>query len=208
MTTLSLVKRVADGFLDAMQLAKERFSELKAWLSSQEALQSPLHIVECKQEPKGREVQRLMLQAHVEQRSLGEVGPDLKVLRESEEVLYTHRRVRKRCLKTIFGAISIARMGYSRRGEESIYPLDEILQLPARSFSLLINGMPIPKRSLEEVIKDAAFMIIKLPGHYRVIKKIGGGHEYRLQGEWTKRSMSEVQMKRLEAKTAANVSYP
>ena len=179
MTMLSLVKRPTDGFLDAMQLAKEKFSELEAWLSSQEALQSPLHIVECKQEPKGREVQRLMLQAHVEQRGNGDVGPALKVLRESEEMRYTHRRVRKRCLKTIFGAIEIARMGYGRRGEESIYPLDETLQLPARSFSYElqkrmvkaavqgpfdevkermeeISGMPIPKRSLEEVIKDAA----------------------------------------------------
>jgi len=81
MTTMSLVKRVADGFLGAKQLARERFSELEAWLSSQEALQSPLHSVECKQEPKGREVQRLMLQAHVEQRGLGEVGRALKVLR-------------------------------------------------------------------------------------------------------------------------------
>jgi hypothetical protein len=179
MAIIPLIKPVAGGSCDAMQLARERFSELEAWLSSYEALQSPLHIVEYKQEPKGREVQRLMLQAHVEQRGNGDVGPALKVLRESEEMLYTHRRVRKRCLKTIFGTIEIARMGYGRRGEESIYPLDETLQLPARSFSYElqkrmvkaavqgpfdevkermeeISGMPIPKRSLEEVIKNAA----------------------------------------------------
>jgi len=70
-------------------------------------------------------------------------------------------------------------MGYSRRGQQSIHPLDEVLQLPARSFSYElqrriakavvqgpfreageriaeITGTPVPVRSLEEVIQEAA----------------------------------------------------
>jgi len=180
MAIIPRIKRAACGCLDALQLAKERFSELEAWLFSHAALQSPLHIVEHKQEQKGREVQRLMLQAHVEQRGNGDVGSALRVVgKDSQKMLYTHRRVRTRNLKTIFGEIRIIRMGYFRESEKSIYPLDEILQLPARSFSYElqrrmvkaavqgpfdevkermeeISGMRIPKRSLEEVIEDAA----------------------------------------------------
>jgi hypothetical protein len=70
-------------------------------------------------------------------------------------------------------------MGYSRPGAESLHPLDEALPLPARSFSYErpkrlvkaavqgtfrqareriaeITGAPVPTRSLEEVIQDAA----------------------------------------------------
>jgi len=70
-------------------------------------------------------------------------------------------------------------MAYGRRGKESIHPLDETLQLPGRTFSYELqkrmvkaavqgpfdearermeetSGLSIPKRSLEEVIKDAA----------------------------------------------------
>jgi len=51
------------------------------------------------------------------------------------EVLYTHGRLSTRCLKTIFGPMEIHRMGYSCDGAPSIYPLDQTLALPARSFS-------------------------------------------------------------------------
>jgi len=162
-----------------MQRARQEFSGLEAWLSSQEVLQAPLHEVESKQELKGREVQRLMLQAHIEQRGNGDVGPALRVTEGGKETLLTQRRLRKRRLKTIFGPIEIVRMSYARRGEESILPLDEALQLPARIFSYELqkrmvkaavqgpfdevrermeetSGLSIPKRSLEEVIKDAA----------------------------------------------------
>jgi hypothetical protein len=82
-------------------------------------------------------------------------------------------------LKTIFGPVDITRMSYSRAGAESIHPLDEALQLPARSFSyelqkrmvkaavqgtfreareciVEMTGAPVPTRSIEEVIQGAA----------------------------------------------------
>jgi len=95
-----------------MQRARHEFSELEAWLSSWEVLQAPLHEVEAQQERKGREVQRLMLQAHVEQRGKGDVGPTLRVIEGGKERLFTQRRQRKRRLKTIFGPIEIVRTSY------------------------------------------------------------------------------------------------
>ncbi|MGA7927510.1 MAG: ISKra4 family transposase [Candidatus Sulfotelmatobacter sp.] len=165
---------------DPLSPARQEFTLLEAWLSSTQALQLPLHQVEAQQQTRGREVQRLLLQAHIQRRGLGDMGPTLRVIEPTAEVRYTHRRVRQRSLKTIFGTVTIARISYSRPGGSGcICPLDEALQLPARSFSYElqkrsiraavqgpfqesvagiaeITGVAIPKRSLEEVLLDAA----------------------------------------------------
>lgn len=159
--------------------ARQQFFLLEQWLASPQTLQLPLHQVECQQEHKGREVQRLLLQTHIQQRGHGAVGLALRVNQGVGPVLYSHRRLHTRRLKTIFGPIDITRMSYSRPGAESLHPLDEALHLPARSFSyelqkrmvkaavqgtfreareriVEITGAPVPTRSIEEVIQDAA----------------------------------------------------
>jgi hypothetical protein len=159
--------------------ARQQFFLLEQWLASPQTLQLPLHEVEYQQEHKGREVQRLLLQTHIQQRGHGVVGPALRVNEGLRAMLSSHRRLHTRRLKTIFGPIDITRMSYSRPGAESIHPLDEALQLPARSFSYElqkrmvkaavqgtfrearermaeITGAPVPTRSIEEVIQDAA----------------------------------------------------
>src|ERR1700687_1520765 len=110
------------------------FALLETWLASSRTLQLPLHEIESQQQTKGREVQRLLLQAHIQRRGDGAVGPALLVPQQAGSVLFTHRRLRTRSLKTIFGPVEIHRMGYSRDGAPSIYPLDQTLALPARSF--------------------------------------------------------------------------
>src|SRR6516162_5656159 len=155
------------------------FASLEAWLASPATLHLPLHQIESQQQTKGREVQRLLLQAHLQLRGDGDVGPALRVSQAAGEVLYTHRRLGARSLKTIFGPGEIVRMGYSRAGAPSIYPLDQTLALPARSFSYALQrrlvkaagqspfqesvaaiadltGVSVPKRSLEEMLRDAA----------------------------------------------------
>ena len=155
------------------------FALLEAWLASRGTLQLPLHRVEAQQQTKGREVQRLLLQAHLQLRGDGDVGPALRVSHAGGEVLYTHRRLGTRGLKTIFGPVEIHRMGYSRDGASSIYPLDQALALPARSFSYELQrrlvkaavqnpflesvqtiaeltGVSVSKRSLEEILPDSA----------------------------------------------------
>ena len=99
------------------------FALLEAWLASNHTLQLPLHEIESQQQTKGREVQRLLLQAHIERRGDGDVGPALLVPQQAGSVLYTHRRLRTRSLKTIFGPVEINRMGYSRNGAPSIYQI-------------------------------------------------------------------------------------
>jgi hypothetical protein len=155
------------------------FTLLEAWLASRPALQLPLHQIESQQQTKGREVQRLLLQAHLQHRGNGDVGVALCVPQAAGDVLYTHRRLSARSLKTVFGAVEVVRLGYSRAGLPSIYPLDQTLALPARSFSYELQrrlvqaalqnpfhesvdaiadltGVSVPKRSLEQMLRDAA----------------------------------------------------
>ena len=155
------------------------FSRLASWLASSDTLQLPLHHIEQQQQDKGREVQRLLLQEHLQHRGDGDVGSALKLPHADGEVLYSHRRLRTRSLTTIFGTVEFTRMGYSRPGAASIFPLDKALALPSRSFSYELQrrlvkaavqnpflesvqtigeltGVVVSKRSLEEILPDAA----------------------------------------------------
>src|SRR5437667_4873341 len=155
------------------------FALLQSWLASTSALQLPLHQIESQQQDKGREVQRLLLQAHLQHRGDGDVGPALCLHRSSGDLLYSHRRLGARSLTTVFGTVELVRMGYSRLGAPGIFPLDRALALPARSFSYELQrrlvkaavqnpflesvqtiadltGVSVSKRSLEEILPDAA----------------------------------------------------
>ena len=155
------------------------FSLLESWLASSSALQLPLHQIESQQQVKGREVQRLLLQAHLQHRGNGDVGPALQLQKADGAVLYSHRRLSSRSLTTVFGTVELVRMGYSRSSGPSIFPLDKALALPTRSFSYELQrrlvkaavqnpflesvqtiaeltGVAVSKRSLEEILPDAA----------------------------------------------------
>src|ERR1700686_5172381 len=159
--------------------AAVEFALLQSWLASGSALQLPLHEIECQQQAKGREVQRLLLQAHLQQRGDGDVGPALYLQQPNGELAYSHRRLGTRSLTTVFGTIELVRMGYSRPGVPGIFPLDRALTLPARSFSYELQrrlvkaavqnpfldsvqtiadliGVSVSKRSLEQILPDAA----------------------------------------------------
>ena len=109
---------------DARSHTRQEFSSLEAWLFAPSMLKLPLHQIERQQQTKGRGVQRLLLQAHLQRRGHGDMGPALCVRQGDDKVLGTHRRLSTRSLKTVFGTIEIVRMGYSHAGANSIYPLN------------------------------------------------------------------------------------
>src|SRR3984957_11489138 len=156
-----------------------QFSQLESWLASSCALQLPLHQIESQQQAKGREVQRLLLQAHLQHRGNGDIGPALQLQQADGPVLHSHRRLSTRSLTTVFGTVKLLRMGYSRPNAPGIFPLDKALALPARSFSYELQrrlvkaavqnpflesvqtiaeltGVSVSKRSLKEILPDAA----------------------------------------------------
>ena len=73
--------------------AAVEFALLQSWLASGIALQLSLHEIERQQQARGCEVQRLLLQAHLQQRGNGDVGPGLYLRQQDGELLYSHRRL-------------------------------------------------------------------------------------------------------------------
>ena len=167
------------GLHDRPSRASLEFAQLESWLASAAAGQLPLNCIEAEQHSRGREVQRLLLQSHLDQRGDGDVGPILRISRPDGDRIYSHRRLRPRSITTIFGTVELMRMGYSRRGAPSIYPLDQLLALPARSFSYELQrrlvkaavqnpfhesvdaiadltAVSVPKRCLEHMVREAA----------------------------------------------------
>jgi hypothetical protein len=143
--------------------ANRAFHDLEQWLASPGTQTSPLHLVERQQDLKGREVQRLLLQSHVDLRSPGDIGPSLRVAQGDSISLFTHRRLQRRTLKTVFGEIDIDRMAYRCRGKPSIHPLDESLQLPERSFSYELQKRLI-KAALQGPFREATARILESSG--------------------------------------------
>ena len=163
-------------------LARKQFANLEEWLYSQKVSRMDLNCVELGEELRGRELLRLLLQAHVTSRGDGSVGPCIEVVdskNSAPSVLYAHKRLQERKIVTLFGEIHVNRIGYGRRGTISIHPLDEQLQLPGRLYSYELQrrlvrqtvqgpfdeavhslreatGVKIPKRTAEVILIDAS----------------------------------------------------
>jgi len=162
-----------------LERAADEFFAVADWLLSEEALRLPLCDVERQQEPRAREAQRLLLQAHVQARGDGDVGPALRVVRGACARLLTHRRFQVRQVTSVFGEIAVERTAYGTPHAASIHPLDQTLAVPERSFAYEVQrrlvkaavqgpfdeaverveestGVAVPKRSAEDVVRDAA----------------------------------------------------
>lgn len=81
----------------------------------------------------GRELQRLLLQGHLEERARHEVVRE-SVL-GSDGIERTHRRERVRPLRTVVGAVDVRRLAYGARGAKSLMPADAELNLPEELYS-------------------------------------------------------------------------
>lgn len=160
--------------------AGNAFRDLERWLLSAGSTSLPLHRVEREAEGRGRERLRSLLQTHIDARGVGDVGAALRVRwPDTLPLLYTHKRVHRRRLITLFGPVSVRRMGYSLPGRASLHPLDARLQLPARGYSYEVQrrlvkaavrgpfdeavgclaettGIRVPKRSAEQLLLDAS----------------------------------------------------
>jgi hypothetical protein len=150
----------------AALLARQEFKSLEKWLFSEEVSHMGLRGVELGEELRGRELLRLLLQAHIDARGDGDVGASIKVLEGSNPnraVLYTHKRMHDRRLVTLFGEVWVKRVGYGKRGKVSIHPLDEKLQLPARCYSYELQGRVV-KKAVQGPFDEAIEALSKATG--------------------------------------------
>jgi hypothetical protein len=83
-------------------------------------------------------------------------------IKGSDGIVRTHKRIRKRQIKTLFGTINIKRIGYSSRGNNSLFPKDGLLNLPKTAYSFGIQklvSIEAIKGSFEQSIESIERMI-------------------------------------------------
>jgi hypothetical protein len=168
--------------LDAVRGAKdteEAFYLLMNWSQSKTALNTPAYEVEQQLQQGGFELLRRMLEDNFRLRGLGDVGEAVIIDTEDKEVVLANKREHRREYESIFGTIALERLGYGAPSYDSVHPLDEELNLPARRYSYLVQkrgaklcgrgpydevleelgestAAHVPKRQLEQISRESA----------------------------------------------------
>ena len=104
----------------AYDQARENFEHIVGYLDSDEASSMTHSELERELEKKGRELMRIMLQEHLNNRSPGQCN---KPVRGNDGIDRSQVRLQDRKLETVFGTVSIERAGYGKKGVESLHPI-------------------------------------------------------------------------------------
>ena len=91
--------------------ARENFEHIVEYLGSKETSGMTHSEVERELEKKGRELMRMLLQEHLDNRGPGKCDPSVK---DADGVVLSRVRLQERELETVFGTVSIERAGYGR----------------------------------------------------------------------------------------------
>ena len=156
--------------------AEGKFNQLCLQLQAPKAQLMTHSDLEKMLEHEGRELLRLLLQAHLDERAPGQVS--LAVVNADGDGL-THQRTQQRALESVFGAVTVTRTGYGGDGLSSLHPLDAALNLPDERYSHTVRryaaeaaaqqsydevskrlaaqtGAHVPKRQIEKLVERAA----------------------------------------------------
>ena len=156
--------------------ARQQFEHTVRYLDSEEVRSMTHSDLERELEKKGRELMRILLQEHLEARGPGQCE---QPVRGADGVERSRTRLQERKLETVFGTVSIERVGYGQEATESLHPLDAELNLPDERYSLELRrrvaeeaakssfdealesigkttGGHVPKRQIEELVMRAA----------------------------------------------------
>ncbi len=170
-------KSVASTF-DEFTAAREHLEQVIGQLQSPDALKRRHDETEETIRQEGQELCRLLFQAALDVRANDEVRR--QSVTGADNVVRTHfRKDCRRKIASVFGEVSYRRNGYSHPMGESLFPLDESLNMPKRKYtyglrecvslavcqnafesslaglSRLIAGK-IPKRQAEELVVEAS----------------------------------------------------
>lgn len=156
--------------------ARELFEEIVDWLSSDSVCGFEHGELENKLFVNGNELLRRLLQGYLDRRNDDEIEGDCF---GSDGVKRTHKRKLSRKLTTIFGTVTVRRIGYGGRKINSLNPLDAELNLPTEQYShgvrqrvaseVAVQGFNstveiiekttaarVPKRQVEELARTSA----------------------------------------------------
>lgn len=157
----------------------QAFGELERFLAEAGEARLALSDLERGAEPRGRELLRVLLQAHIDARGDGDVGEAIIAQLSEGPVRLGYKRRYARSVLTLFGEVRVTRMGYAAPGHQAVYPLDRELGLPARIYSYEcqrrlmravvcspfdeaiafiaeMTGTTVPKRAAEQLVREAA----------------------------------------------------
>lgn len=157
--------------LDEFSAAREQFEMIVDALSSRAMMNAEHGDVEKYLFKDGFELLRLMLQGYLDQRSAAEeVRESVKGADGGER---THRRAGcARPLETVFGGVTVRRIGYSFPGNESLYLLDAALNLPPGKYSHGLQEL-LSNESAKGAFEEAV----------ATLRKMTGGHVPKRQAE-------------------------
>ncbi len=162
--------------VDAFEAARVQFAGMEKRLSSPEMMNATHGQLEEYVIEQGRELERRLLQAHLDLRAALEERVEVK---GADGVRRTMTRPSKRALMTLLGSVDVHRLAYQARDVPGLHPVDAALNLPNEKYShgvrrivaenaallsfddvrhLLIRrtGACVPKRQIEELAVRAA----------------------------------------------------
>ena len=140
----------------AYDRGREDFEHIVGYLDSEEAAAMSHSELERELEAKGRELMRLLLQEHLNRRGPGRCED---AVTGADSVKRTEQRKHDRKLETVFGTVTVNRVGYGHEGFDSLHPLDAELNLPDEKYSLELRrrvAEHAAKTSFEDTVRSVA----------------------------------------------------
>ena len=123
---------------DEFAMAQDEFAQLIEFLRSRHSRELSHTELEAALSERGRELLRVLFQAHVDARG---PGPAAGPVCGADGVARNEQRLHERGLSTLFGEVRVKRLGYGAAGVDSLHPLDAQLNLPAEEYSLGVRRL-------------------------------------------------------------------
>lgn len=123
---------------DAFAPAQAQLDKMANHLQTDAAMRAGHSALERYIETEGRELNRLLMQAHLDLRSERERPT---TVRDSDGIARTRHRRRARVLKGMFGAVGVTRLAYEQDDAEALHPLEGGLNLPQEMYSFGLHWL-------------------------------------------------------------------
>ena len=133
-----------------------KVADMLCFLKSEQAGEMTHSDLEREIEEQGRELLRRMFQGHLDLRSPGTVTEPVY---DAQGTQREPTRPHERTLGSVFGPVTVSRVGYGAEGSASLHPLDGELNLPPERYSHELRrraAVEVAKGSYEEALEAVA----------------------------------------------------
>jgi len=169
--------------------AREQFERMTAFLQSPEAMAMAHTEMENWLSREGRELQRRLLQQHLDLRA--EAEHKLTRVRGADGEQRQRSRLRSRELGSVFGPVTVWRLAYEADGVPSLHPLDAGLNLPAGHYSYGVRRLvaeQTAKSSFDEVVAEVGKWT-GAPVHKRQVEELAQAAAQDFEAFYAQRSL-------------------